>query len=252
MHPDLEKLIALQQTDAEIARLSEEVAALPKRVAEIEARLADAKSGVEKAKAAIKADEATRRKHESDILSLQAKISKLRDQQLAVKTNVEYKALVSEIEFAEKEIREHEDRILEAMVDSDSLTQQVRTAEGELKAQTAVVEKEKTEARTRTAEDEKLLKEWNDKRADLRSGVTPNVLSHYDRVLKLRKTAMAEVRDHQCMACRVMLRPQTYNEVRTNEQVITCDSCQRILYYNSAREVAQAAGEPALPTPAAT
>ena len=39
------------------------------------------------------------------------------------------------------------------------------------------------------------------------------------------------------MACRVMLRPQTYNEVRTGQQTIICDSCQRILYFNPAEEM---------------
>jgi hypothetical protein len=33
-----------------------------------------------------------------------------------------------------------------------------------------------------------------------------------------------------------MLRPQVYNEVRTNEHIITCDSCNRILWYNPERE----------------
>lgn len=250
MHPDLQKLLALQQADAEIARLGEEVAALPKRVAEIEAKLADAKAGVEEAKAAIKADELARRKHEADILSLQQKISKLREQQLGVKTNDQYKALVHEIEFAEKEIREHEDKILEAMLDVDTLERQVKTAESELKAQSAAVEKEKSEARARTEEDEKLLAEWHTKRAGLRAGIGGDLLSHYDRVLRLRKTALAEVRDHKCMACQVMLRPQTYNDVRGNEQILICDSCQRILYYDSSREAAPAPVEEAASSPA--
>jgi hypothetical protein len=40
------------------------------------------------------------------------------------------------------------------------------------------------------------------------------------------------------MACQVMLRPQTYNEVRAGERVVICDSCQRILYFDPASEVA--------------
>lgn len=251
MHPDLEKLITLQQTDAEIARVSDEVAALPKRVAEIEAKLADAKAGVERAKAAIKADEVSRRKHESDIATLQQKISKLRDQQLGVKTNQEYRALVHEIEFAEKDIREHEDRILDTMVDSESLEKQVKTAELELKTQSADVEKEKNEARARTAEDEKLLADLHARRDQLRGGVAGDILSHYDRVLHFRKTAIAEARDHKCGACQVMLRPQTYNEVRANDRILVCDSCQRILYYDNSRDAAPAPSEQAAPSTAA-
>jgi len=37
----------------------------------------------------------------------------------------------------------------------------------------------------------------------------------------------------------VMLRPQTYNEVRTGQHTVVCDSCQRILYFNPANEVVE-------------
>ena len=52
----------------------------------------------------------------------------------------------------------------------------------------------------------------------------------------VRKTALAEARDHKCSACQVMLRPQTYNEVRTNQHILACDSCQRILYYDTSQD----------------
>jgi hypothetical protein len=34
-----------------------------------------------------------------------------------------------------------------------------------------------------------------------------------------------------------MLRPQTYNDVRTGQQTVLCDSCQRVLYFNPAHEM---------------
>jgi len=44
------------------------------------------------------------------------------------------------------------------------------------------------------------------------------------------------------MTCQVMLRPQTYNEVRTGQHAVVCDSCQRILYFNPAHELAANSG----------
>jgi len=240
MLPDLQQLIELQQTDREIQRLNEEVAALPKRVAAIEAKLADTRAKLEKAKATIKADETARRQLESQIKDHQQKISKYRDQSLEVKTNEQYKALMQEISFAETDIRKIEDKILESMLDVDVNEKILKGAEQELKAETAEIEKEKTEARQRTAQDEKELAELNAKRDSLRSGIAADALRHYDRVLKLRKTALAEAKDHKCVACQVMLRPQFYNEVRLNEQIMVCDSCQRILYYVPEPETAPA------------
>jgi predicted nucleic acid-binding Zn-ribbon protein len=236
MNPDLEKLIELEKTDREIARLSDEVAALPKRVAAIEGKLADDKAAVEHAKAAIKNNEAARRKLESEIQGFQQKIIKYREQSSSVKTNQEYRALMDEVEFAEKQISGCEDKILELMIGLETEEKALKTAEAQMKIETAEVEKEKAEAHTRTAEDEKLLAELGEKRAQLRSQISDSALPHYDRVMRQRKSAIAEARGQKCLACFVMLRPQTWQEIRSNDQIITCSSCGRILYYDPANE----------------
>jgi uncharacterized protein len=238
MLPDVQNLIALQQADREILRLREEIAALPKRVAAIEQRLAGTRAVLEKAKTSVKADEAARRKFESAISDQQQKISKYRDQSLAVKTNEQYKALLHEIQFAEQDIRANEDKILELMVNAEIREKDVKAAEAELKSEMAEIEKEKIDARQRTAEDEKQLAEWNAKREKARAGVDADLLRQYDRVAKHRGSGLSEARDHKCLACQVMLRPQTYNEVRAGAQVVVCESCQRILFYDPANDEA--------------
>ena len=237
MLPELDKLLELQAADKEIRRLQEEVAALPKRTAVIEQKLAGTKAHLEKVQVAAKSDEANRKRFEVNIKDLQGKISKYRDQSLDVKTNDQYKALLHEIQFAEEEIRLNEDRILEVMVNVDAREKEVKAAESELKAETAEIEKEKEEARRVTAEDQKKLAEWNAKSKALRQAISEDLLRHYERVMKLRGSGLAEVRDHKCMGCQVMLRPQIYNEVRIGEKVVICDSCQRIYYYIPENEV---------------
>lgn len=239
MLPDIENLLKLQDADKEIRRLQDEVAELPKRVAAIEQKLAGTKAQLEKAQAAIKADEAARRKYDTAISDLRGKISKYRDQSLDVKTNDQYKALLHEIQFAEKEIATNEDKILELMVNADSRDKEVKAAQAELKAETAEIENEKEQARQRTAEDERLLAEWRGKRDQLRSGIREDLLRHYERVSKFRGSGISEVRDHKCMGCQVMLRPQTYNDVRSGKETVVCDSCQRILYFNPAEELVE-------------
>ncbi|MGH9642736.1 MAG: zinc ribbon domain-containing protein [Terriglobales bacterium] len=246
MLPDVEKLLELQVADQEIRKLREEIAELPKRIAAIEQKLAGTKAHLEKTRAAAKADEANRKKFEAAIQDLQGKISKYRDQSLDVKTNEQYKALLHEIQFAEQEIRINEDRILEVMVNVDAREKDVKAAEAELKAETAEIEKEKEDARRVTAEDQVKLADWNAKRDSLRSGVPEDLLRHYERVMKFRRTGLAEVIEQKCMGCQVRLRPQTYNEVRNADHVVYCDSCQRVLYYNPANEpkVEEAAEQP--------
>src|SRR5262249_20301705 len=81
-----------------------------------------------------------------------------------------------------------------------------------------------------------LLVELREKRTTLRSSINDSALAHYDRVMRQRKSAIAEAREQKCMACFVMLRPQTWQEIRTNEQIVTCSSCGRILYFDPANE----------------
>src|SRR5271166_5832439 len=201
MTSDLQNLIALQQIDSHIAALRAEVAALPKHVAEIEAKLAGSKAKVEAATAAGKTDD-------------------------------EYRALMHEIQFAEANIAKLEDKILEIMVAADVRKEALKKAEAELKAGTAENEREKEDARQRTAADEKELAELTAKRNELRGAVSEDALRHYDRVLQLRKTALAAVYENQmCSGCSVLLRPQVFQEVMTNQQFLTCDTCKRILYY---------------------
>ena len=237
MLPEIENLMKLQEADKEIRRLQDEIAELPKRVAVIELKLAGTKLQLENAQTAVKADEAARRKFDTTITDLRGKISKYRDQSLDVKTNDQYKALLHEIQFAEKEIAATEDKILELMVNADARDKEVKAAQAELKAETAEIEKEKEQARQRTTEDEKQLVEWRGKRDKMRAGVGEDLLRHYERVSKFRGSGIAEVRDHKCMGCQVMLRPQTYNEIRTGDHTVICDSCQRILYFNAANEM---------------
>ena len=251
MLPDIERLLELQVADQEIRKLQDEIAELPKRIAVIEQKLAGTKAQLEKARTAAKADEANKKKYESAIQDLQGKISKYRDQSLDVKTNDQYKALLHEIQFSEQEIRINEDRILEVMVNVDGREKEVKAAEAELKAETAEIEKEKEDARRVTAEDQKKLAEWNAKRDGLRQGIDDDLLRRYERVMKFRGSGLAEVRDQKCMGCQVMLRPQIYNEVRNGQQIMYCDSCQRVFYYDAAKDI-QPEQETAEPRPGHT
>lgn len=230
MHPEIERLLELDKIDREIARLKAEIAALPQRVAAIEKKLASTQAQVDSAHAAVKKAEGDRRKFEADIQALQAKISKYRDQTINVKTNQEYKALLDEISFAEAEIRKFEDRILDGMVEIESREGELKVANKELAAERAEIVKEQDEARARTAEDQAALAALNPRREELRTAIDDGTLRHYERLLKLRGSALAEVRDGKCGACQLALRPQTYNDVLSGETLLTCDSCSRYLW----------------------
>jgi predicted nucleic acid-binding Zn-ribbon protein len=236
MNADLARLIELDKVNQEISRLKDEVASLPRRVAEIEAKLNAAKARVESATAAIKTQEANKRTLETEIKDWQQKISKFREQSLGVKTNDQYRALMHEIDFAEKFIAECEEKILIGMESSDQLQASLKEAQRELAEDAKEVEKEKAHAKEVTAADEKRLAELRTQQEALRKSIDAATLTLYERVAGKRKNAIAEAFEQKCMACNVMMRPQKYNELLSHAQLVTCDSCGRLLYHDAGRE----------------
>ncbi len=241
MISDLMKLVELQAVDAELSRLNALLAAIPKTLERIESQLAAAKKRVDDARATIKASEATKRKYEQDIQSLNGKIAKFRGQSSSVKNNEQYKALLSEIAQGEAEVALCEEKILEVVMNAESLQGKLAEAEAALKAESVEIERQKKEVEAASAGDRKAAAEATARAKKLRAGVDDTLLVTYDRIAKSRGLALAEVREHRCTACQVMLRPQLLSNVRAGVEVVHCDTCGRIMYYIPEHNVQQEA-----------
>jgi predicted nucleic acid-binding Zn-ribbon protein len=236
MLPDLKLVVRLQDLDTRLVELAREIADLPKHVAEIEKKLASHERKLEADRAALLANQKERKKCEGDIQVQEQKISKLKDQMLSAKTNEQYRAFQNEIDFCQKEIRKAEDRILDLMGESESLDKNVKIADAALKAEKAQVETEKTQARERTAVDRKASQELQEERAGIVKSISPQVYQRYERVRPNRKgIAVAEVVDGRCTICQIALRLQYYQDLKHGDAILSCESCQRILYYNPPR-----------------
>lgn len=232
MNSDLERLIALQRLDSAASDAQRRLADEPTLLKALDTRLEAAKQHVASAKERLASNQAARRDIEKDVAVHQGRLSKFREQAMAVKTNQEYHAIQHEITYAQTEIKTREDKVLELMVEADELTAAVKSADAALAAEQKAVE---TDRKALTSELSALkgdLERIAGERANVVSGITPQVLTTFELIAKRRNgIAIAEARDGMCTLCHVRLRPQVFNQIRRNEEILQCDHCNRIMYF---------------------
>ena len=233
MSPDLQHLIDLQNLETAIEEAKRRIAAHPQRLADADARLAHAKEAVDSARQRLKASQDARREQEREAATYQSRLSKFKDQLSAVKTNREYQAMQLEIETAQKELGVVEERILERMMEGDALTAEAKKADQALVTQQKEVEAEKKTLAEELVTVEAALKDATEQRGALVKSLSPHLVALFEQVARARKgiAIATATRDGLCSACHVRLRPQAFQEVRRNDQIIQCPSCNRILYY---------------------
>ena len=241
MHPDLDRLIRLQRLETFVEEARRKIADYPQRTEAQQARLEEAKTVVAGVKQRVTANQTTRRSEEKELAAVQGRLAKYKDQLLDVKTNREYQAMQQEIAAAQGEVSRHEDRILERMLEADELTRTVKRAESDLAKVQADVNAEKAALDEEIKQLEVELERTADSRARLVAEISATVMATFETVARARKgIAVAEAREGHCTICHVRLRPQVFNEVRRNEAIIQCDTCQRILYFVPSPPQAQA------------
>ena len=232
MLADLERLIALQKLDTTADAARRTLAEEPERERAFEARLEDARQRVAAAKAQLAENQNARRAIEKDVAVHQGRLSKFREQAMAVKTNIEYHAVQKEMSFAQTEIKALEDRILEGMLEADELTAALKKADHELAAEQKAIEAARRSMTTEHAELSASLERIVRERAELVAATDPALVATYEQVLRRRNgIAVAEAVDCICTICHVRLRPQVFNTVLRNDRIMQCDTCQRFLYY---------------------
>jgi predicted nucleic acid-binding Zn-ribbon protein len=234
MTPDIQRLVALQAVDVRLAEVRARLNTIPEQLAAIEKRVAAGRHQITAAKDDLTNSLKERKKFEIDVDTWKEKARKYRQQGSEVKTNEAYKALQHEIEHAEKQTAEAEDRLIERMVAGEEFDRQIKAAEH------AFIEIE----RAAEADRQKLGAEQTSLRNDvsgmeserktLVAAVPENLLANYEGIARRRHgVALAEVRGESCGMCGMLVRPHVVQELRRPEcsDLFQCETCTRIFYY---------------------
>ena len=235
MQKDLQNLLDLQSVDVRLNDVRARLAKFPKKLAESDARVTAAKSVVDASKASQQTAVKDRKKYELDVESWKDKVRKYRDQTAQIKTNEAYRALQHEVQLAEQEISNAEDRLLEQMVAGEEYDRRIKSSEAALKEVEQVERVQRSTIEADRAAAEKELAELEAARARVVAEIPEKLLDHYDRIArKHHGVALAEVRDEKCAACGMIVRPHVIQEMRRGEggELFHCETCTRIIYLN--------------------
>jgi predicted nucleic acid-binding Zn-ribbon protein len=230
---ELEHLIALQNADTGIRRLQSELESIPRRRAEIETEFDQRAFEFKGFEQARDAAHAARAQLEKELAEQRVRAEKA-ERDLMSSTNAKvYEAALRERDAAKKHISELETKILEQMELAEQAEKSLQEGEPELLRMRAEHDERLRafEEQTRTQTEE--VEERRRERERLFTSLPPNVKGLYQRIVsRIRDgVAVAEARNGSCSACFMALRPQVMAQIRRGEEVIICDNCNRILYY---------------------
>jgi len=238
--PALASLIALQQIDsaADVAR--KRLADLPAAEQTLAASLAAAVQAADAVKANIQENQQKRRALEKDVAVVESRLARFDDHKAAVKTNQEYTALLHEIQTAKSDKDAVEERILLLMEEADGLAGELKAAESALKDEKRKADEARAQLGTERTSLEAELARLAAARPGATVGADARTLALYEQLIKGRRgLAVAKMTGEICTACHVRLRPHVTQQIRRNEDIVQCESCQRILYFEATPPAAQ-------------
>ncbi|MGE0101354.1 MAG: zinc ribbon domain-containing protein [Blastocatellales bacterium] len=232
MNSELSQLIRIQEVDLEIKKLQEEIASLPVRQSELESQFAASVREYLEIKQSLDEALAARKNLESELETEQQKNQKFKDDLMKATNEREYSTAIREIDVTAKAISSHETEILKLMEKIEKLEAQVAEKTPEMEARRAEVDKQLSAWTAESESDRLKLDALSAERAPLLDALSTDARATYERLSKMKSgTPLAEARDYSCLACRMKIRPQVFNDIRRAEKIITCENCGRILYF---------------------
>lgn len=223
-------LDTLQRVDMELSQLEKDLREYPEKISDYESEIDLSRKKLETSRNMKQEILLSKSGIELEIAQNEDLIKKADQKLFEIKTHKEYEALQKQIADTKRKNSELEDKLLEQMVKLEGVESRIAKEEEEL----ASKENEYTDKiagyKEKIEELKILYPPMKEEKMKIASGLTPDILSMYERVKKRNGFVLALVKNEVCMGCYMHIPAQLFNEVLTLSRLIQCPSCQKFLY----------------------
>lgn len=231
MEEILDILLTVQRLNDEIKDTKLKIEETPNKITTLEEEIEKAKSKVQEKSDRIKEIKKTYKIKEGDLAENESKITKLNGQTFSVKTNEEYRALITEVDYLKKENKKTEDEMINLLEEEEKLKEATDKLENETKD---FIDKRIVEINELKKECEELIEKQ--KQINISFENNFNILPEdtkqvYKRISKVRDRAVCEITDNTCTGCYANLTFQFLNELKKRNKILCCGNCGRILIF---------------------
>jgi predicted nucleic acid-binding Zn-ribbon protein len=242
---ELEKLIDLQKTDSEIRRLKQSLDSADARRAEIEREFekhAFSIREIQERQARLQSERGEIDKH---IAENKSYLERAERNLKHAQNQKEYETAMRETDALQKQIATFETQTIENMTALEEVEKEIEGRAEEINTLDQKRADALAEFDAQIEKDRADLARVEAGRDDVFKTLPANLAAVYNRLAQRSRDgiAVAEVVNGSCSACFMALRPQMLVEVNRGEQIITCESCTRILYFAPAGSTAAVATE---------
>lgn len=236
MNTPLDQLYRLQDRMRFVQSRQQERDTIPAELIEVDREYREKVEAVERLKARRSEAEVERRRAHTELTEHREKLRKYQAQLRAVQNQREYGAVLNEIDGVEKLVRAAEDRILNLDDELERTAKELASREEILPLETEQHEERLKDWRTaqRAINDE--LASAQEEIGRLEAAMHPRDRSEFQRLMEKKGgLAIVLVAGGSCTACHVKVRPAALQALKAGREIIYCDSCKRILYWDMQR-----------------
>ena len=232
MIAELDKLIELQKTDTNLRRLKRSLETAEQGRAAIEQEFEQHAFSIREIQSKRDTLNAKRADLEKQIAENKVYLERASRNLQHAQNSKEYETAMRETDALQKQIAAFETQIVEIMEEVEGVEKELEERAEEITTLDSKRDAALAEFDSALAKDKKEFESETKHRQTAFATLPARLASVYDRLAQRSRDgiAVAEVINGSCSACFMSLRPQVQLNVKKGDEIITCESCTRILY----------------------